>query len=206
LFPVIGIAAFLGAGYRVPLAAVMFVAESTGRPEFVVPGLISAVAAQLLMGRASVSPYQQARQGGHLERRFLLPLTDVLQTDIATIAPGATVSEFFTHLLVGPRRSSVAVIEEGRYLGLARLDDLHEIAQDQWASTTVGEVMRRDVAAASPRWTLRQALAAMEGADVDELPVVGDDGQLIGIVSSSDILRLDDLLDQATEDRGDLGV
>jgi CIC family chloride channel protein len=32
LFPIIGVAAFLGAGYRVPLAAVMFVAESTGRP------------------------------------------------------------------------------------------------------------------------------------------------------------------------------
>ncbi|MBT8241540.1 MAG: chloride channel protein, partial [Acidimicrobiia bacterium] len=30
LFPVLGLAAFLGAGYRTPLAAVMFVAESTG--------------------------------------------------------------------------------------------------------------------------------------------------------------------------------
>jgi len=37
LYTLIGIAAFLGAGYRVPLAAVMFVAESTGRPNFIVP-------------------------------------------------------------------------------------------------------------------------------------------------------------------------
>jgi CIC family chloride channel protein len=58
LFIVIGVAAFLGAGYRVPLAAVMFVAETTGRPSFVVPGLIAAVAAELLMGRASVTEYQ----------------------------------------------------------------------------------------------------------------------------------------------------
>ncbi|HEX3539565.1 MAG TPA: chloride channel protein [Acidimicrobiales bacterium] len=206
LFPVIGIAAFLGAGYRVPLAAVMFVAESTGRPEFVVPGLIAAVAAQLLMGRESVSSYQQARQGGHLERRFRLPLSDVVRTDIATIAPTATVSEFFTHLLVGPRRSSVAVIAEGRYAGLARLEELHDVPQDQWDSTTVAEVMRTDVAAASPRWTFREALAAMEEADIDELPVLADDGRLLGIVSSGDILRLHELLDQATEDRGDLGV
>ena len=35
LYTLIGIAAFLGAGYRVPLAAVMFVAESTGRPNFI---------------------------------------------------------------------------------------------------------------------------------------------------------------------------
>lgn len=206
LFPVIGIAAFLGAGYRVPLAAVMFVAESTGRPEFVVPGLIAAVAAQLLMGRSSVSAYQQARQAGHLERRFRLPLADVVRPDIGTIGPDASVAEFFSQLVTGPRHSSVAVVEGGRYLGLARLDELHDVAQDQWNDTTVGQIMRTDVAVASPRWTFRQALAAMEDADVDELPVAEEDGRLLGIVSSSDILRLHELLDQATEDRRDLGV
>ncbi|MDQ1378623.1 MAG: chloride channel protein family, partial [Acidimicrobiaceae bacterium] len=205
LFPVIGIAAFLGAGYRVPLAALMFVAESTGRPEFVVPGLIAAVAAQLLMGRASVSAYQQARQAGHLERRFQLPLADVVRTDIATLAPTATVADLFNHLRVGPRRSSVAVVDQGRYVGMARLDDMQDLAQDQWADTTVAEIMRTDVAAASPSWTFRQALAAMERADVDELAVVDGD-RLTGIVSSSDILRLHDLFEQATEDGRDLGV
>jgi CIC family chloride channel protein len=59
LFVVIGVAAFLGAGYRVPLAAVMFVAEATGRPGFVVPGLLAAVAAMLTMGKESVSTYQR---------------------------------------------------------------------------------------------------------------------------------------------------
>ncbi len=56
---VIGVAAFLGAGYRVPLAAVVFVAETTGRAGFIVPGLLAAVAAELMMGRASVTAYQQ---------------------------------------------------------------------------------------------------------------------------------------------------
>jgi CIC family chloride channel protein len=62
LFVVIGVAAFLGAGYRVPLAAVMFVAETTGRPSFIVPGLLAAVAAELMMGRSSITAYQ--RGGG----------------------------------------------------------------------------------------------------------------------------------------------
>jgi CIC family chloride channel protein len=59
LFVVIGIAAFLGAGYRVPLAAVMFVAETTGQPAYIVPGLLAAVAAELIMGTASVTPFQR---------------------------------------------------------------------------------------------------------------------------------------------------
>lgn len=59
LFPVVGLAAFLGAGYRTPLASVMFVAETTGRAAFVVPALLATAVSQLLMGRASVSSQQQ---------------------------------------------------------------------------------------------------------------------------------------------------
>lgn len=68
LFLVVGTAAFLGAGYRVPLAAVMFVAETTGKPGFIVPGVIAAVVAELAVGRASVTTHQQAvRPGGEAE-------------------------------------------------------------------------------------------------------------------------------------------
>lgn len=59
LFTVIGVASVLGAGYRVPLAAVAFVAEATGQPGFIVPGLLAAVAADLVIGRESVTTYQR---------------------------------------------------------------------------------------------------------------------------------------------------
>ena len=74
LFLVIGVAAFLGAGYRVPLAAVMFVAETTGRPSFVVPGVIAAVTAELMMGNSSVTRYQRS--------------TNLLATDAGSDADG----------------------------------------------------------------------------------------------------------------------
>jgi chloride channel protein, CIC family len=59
-FPLVGVSAFLGAGYQVPLAGVVFAAETSGRPGFIVPALIAAVVAQLFMGRTSVSSYQVA--------------------------------------------------------------------------------------------------------------------------------------------------
>lgn len=59
LYTLLGIAALLGAGYRVPLAAVMFVAETTGRPNFVVPALFAAVAADLVMGEQSITAFQR---------------------------------------------------------------------------------------------------------------------------------------------------
>ena len=67
LFTIVGAAAFLGAGYRVPLAAVVFVAEATGRPGFIVPGLIAAVVAELIMGRSSVTAYQHAATDEELD-------------------------------------------------------------------------------------------------------------------------------------------
>ncbi len=59
LYTLLGIAAFLGAGYRVPLAAVMFVAETSGKPNFVVPALFAAVAAELVMGDQSITAFQR---------------------------------------------------------------------------------------------------------------------------------------------------
>jgi chloride channel protein, CIC family len=59
LYTLLGVAAFLGAGYRVPLAAVMFVAETTGRPNFVVPALLAAVAAELVMGGQGITQFQR---------------------------------------------------------------------------------------------------------------------------------------------------
>jgi CIC family chloride channel protein len=40
----------------------MFVAESTGRPGFVVPGLLAAVTAELIMGASSVTIYQRRQE------------------------------------------------------------------------------------------------------------------------------------------------
>jgi CIC family chloride channel protein len=62
LFPVVGAAALLGAGYRTPIAGIVFVAEATGRPGFVVPALLATAVAQVLMGTSSVTTYQPIRR------------------------------------------------------------------------------------------------------------------------------------------------
>jgi CIC family chloride channel protein len=204
LFVVLGIAAFLGAGYRVPLAAVMFVAEATGRPGFVVPGLLAAVVAQLVMGNASVSPYQQRRRLGHVEERAHLPIESVVVADVATARRDDTLSGFFAaHVALARRRAVPVLGADDRYEGMVFLDDVLAVDPARWPTTTVGEVMRADAPVGRPDWTIGQALAAMLGADVDRLPVVGDDGTLRGVASTVDILDLDDLLDRLDQRRDD---
>jgi CIC family chloride channel protein len=197
LFPVVGIAAFLGAGYRTPLAGVMFVAESTGRPGFVVPGLLAAVVAQLAMGRSSVSPYQRSARAGHLERRFSLPLTTAIVSDVLTAPPDTTLEELVHNHLLTTRQKSVPVVDGGRYVGLVRSAELAAVPREQWPRTRVEELVSDDVPTGRPEWRLRDAIAAMESADVDVLPVTDEENRFVGVVSTSEILKLDEILGEA---------
>jgi hypothetical protein len=77
------------------------------------------------MGNASASPYQVAARAGHLERRFQLPITAAMRTDVATMPPDTTLSEFFGHHLLANHDKAVAVVDGARYLGVMAVEELH---------------------------------------------------------------------------------
>ncbi len=202
LFPVVGIAAFLGAGYGVPLAAVVFVAEFTGRSGFVVPGLIAAVVAQLVMGRASVSPYQATRRAGHLEHRLTLSVATAVNTEARTVPPDASAEEVFWQHLIGSRQRAALVVDGDTYLGTIGVDELAAIDQDEWPDTAVAALMRTDIPTAAPGWPVSEAVKAMDRADADRLAVCDGD-RFIGVITMDDVVRLDEILDATRADRGE---
>ncbi|MGC1373714.1 MAG: chloride channel protein, partial [Candidatus Sulfotelmatobacter sp.] len=63
LYAAVGMASFISAGYKTPLAAVVFVAEATGGHAFVVPALIGAAVAYAVSGDASASADQRLHEG-----------------------------------------------------------------------------------------------------------------------------------------------
>lgn len=196
LYHTLGLAAFLGAGYRAPITAVMFVAESTGTSAFVVPALIAAAVSQLVAGSSSVASYQLDKREGLVERRLALPLTSALTTDTLTVPPDATVGELVYIHLLGRREREVPVVDGGAYVGMCGLEQMSELERDAWNDTLVADIARRDLPTARPSWTLRDAVAQMGGNDTDQLPVTDDDGTFIGVVRADDILRLDEILDE----------
>jgi CIC family chloride channel protein len=199
LFPLIGVAAFLGAGYRTPLAGVVFVAETTGRPGFVVPGLIASVASQLVMGDVSVSPYQAAARTGHLERRLRLPVASAVDTEVPTVAPDTTLRELAEQTRSSERQTEIAVVDDGRYVGMASLDAASWSDDDRWSTRPVGEIVDADWPSAELSSNLEQAIRVMEDADVDTVPVL-DGEHFVGVVTTSDILRLDLILGPSDDD------
>ncbi len=196
-FPYIGVAAFLAAGYRTPLAAVMFVAESTGAAEFVVPGLVAVAVTQVVIGGNSVSAYQRDTRTGHLERRLQMPVTSAMRTDFRTITPTDSLSEFVWGLAF-PRKQLEAVVadEGGNFLGVIRLQDAREHERDEWVEVSVADAMVTDVRPATLSWTLREVTAEMSKADLEIYPVVDTGGRVVGVVTDDAIVKLDELLEE----------
>ncbi|MGB5760460.1 MAG: chloride channel protein, partial [Acidimicrobiales bacterium] len=199
IWPILGLAAFLAAGYRTPIAAVMFVAESSGGSA-VVPALIAAAVSQLVAGSASVSSAQQVERLGHLEERFALPLVSALTTDVMTAPSDATISEFVWVHALGRRQRVVPVVDGADYRGLCSIDDVSDIDRDGWEDHVISEIMFDDAPTARPSWTLRDAVAAMDNAGTDLIAVTDDAGTFIGVVYESEIVKLGEILDE-TEGR-----
>lgn len=63
LYAAVGMASFIAAGYKTPLAAAVFVAEATGGHAFIVPSLIGAAVAYAISGDASASADQRLHEG-----------------------------------------------------------------------------------------------------------------------------------------------
>jgi chloride channel protein, CIC family len=62
LYAAVGMASFISAAYKTPLAAVVFVAEATGGHAFLIPALVGAAIAYAISGDSSVSADQRLHE------------------------------------------------------------------------------------------------------------------------------------------------
>jgi len=181
LYPVIGLAAVLGAGYRTPLAAVMFVAETTGQAQFVIPALIATAVSQAVMGDVSVASYQVHEREGLLERRMRRPVRDVL-VEVPVVHPAQRVTEVIDRHGEAPPAQALPVADE-RYVGLLFLRDLAAALFEHGPDATVADAMH-DVAAVRVDVPAVEAARLMGELDSAIVAVVDGDGRAVGVVTA----------------------
>lgn len=194
--PVVGMAAFLAAAYNTPLAGAVFVAETTGSSGYIIPGLIAAALSYAVAGRVSVSTAQRWRRQERLDALLAVKVREVMTRDVTTVPPDATLDAFVTEFVVAHRRRSFPVTDaEGRLVGMVALRDVREVARDRWGATPVGSIMTADVVTVTAQDAVGSAAALMAERDVDRVPVVRPDDRrrLVGIISSTDIVGLEQL-------------
>lgn len=201
LFPTIGIAAFLGAGYRTPLAGVAFVAEATGQPFFLVPALLAAAAAQLAMGRWSFSPYQRSERAIDIEPLTRLTLSDIMSSNPDTIDAHLSLDAAVTAML-GANRRWAPVVTHGRYAGLLAVTDIAAIPPAAWPNVTIATITRTDIPPANPNDSVLAAADRMRASGAEAVAVIDHD-RVIGVITRRDLVNVEILLDRLTSNSAD---
>lgn len=194
LFPTIGIAAFLGAGYRTPLAGVAFVAEATGEPGFLVPALLAAAAAQLVMGDKSFSAYQRNERLPDVEPLSRLPVVDIMSPSVDTIDADLDLAAVVPAMLAQNRRWA-PVVDRSGYVGLLAVTDIARVPMETWSTVTARDVARTDIDPASPTETVEEVAARMRAASSEAIAVTTSNA-VIGVVTLRDLTNIEVLLDR----------
>jgi CBS domain-containing protein len=87
---------------------------------------------------------------------------------------------------------SLPVIEGDRLVGMVTDRDIviRVVAEGKDAqSATVGEIASKDLVTIDPQQDLDEALRLMAKHQVRRLPVVEEDGRLVGVVAQADVAR-----------------
>lgn len=188
LFPVIALAAMLGAGYRTPLAAVMFVAETTGRSEFVIPALLATAISQSLMGDVSVSTGQVDERRGRLEYRLELPAGEIAIPAAEAASPGDSLLDLVDRL-AGIHGAAVVPVVDERYEGLLVLSDIALAVLEHGADAKVADTMRA-VPAIAETATAGEAAEIMTQNNTAAVVVTDGEGMPSGLITAAALAGL----------------
>ena len=89
---------------------------------------------------------------------------------------------------------SLPIMEGDRLSGMITDRDiaLRIVAEGRDASTSVGEIASRDLVTVDPDQSVDEAARLMARHQLRRLPVVEEDGRLVGIVAQADVAQLGD--------------
>ncbi len=190
LYAAAGMAAALASGYKTPLTAVVFVAETTGGHAYIIPGLIAAAIAYAVSGEASVSGEQQWHEVTKVAELTGMTVDAVMQQRVVTVPAETTLGDFARSIAAAHRHMIFPVLEEKKPVGVISAVALSQAAADRWDTTTVDEVASRDFESVAADCDLSEALRLLVRKSRGQmLLVTSEDGSLQGIVTKTDILR-----------------
>jgi Zn-dependent protease/CBS domain-containing protein len=86
------------------------------------------------------------------------------------------------------RHTGYPVLRGGNLVGMVTLEDAKGVKEVERDAYRVGDVMETDLVSAAPDADAMAALRTMQEHDVGRLPVVDGDGELVGLLSRSDLM------------------
>ncbi|KAB1192630.1 CBS domain-containing protein [Haloferax sp. MBLA0076] len=119
---------------------------------------------------------------------------DVVVNDIMTarenldvVDEKTSVAELLERMFV-ERHTGYPVLRNGALVGMVTLDDARGVREVERDAYRVEDIMSDDLATIDPSADAMDAIALMQERSVGRLPVVDEQGELVGLVSRSDLV------------------
>jgi CBS domain-containing protein len=117
---------------------------------------------------------------------------DAMEPSTVTVHPTLTLDTFAAQLLDPESGTTAVPVTDGdEVVGLVGLRQVNRLRRDRWPETHVADVMVKPprLAIVGPDTPLPEAVAAIQRANVDGLPVV-EDGRLTGVLTRLGVGRI----------------
>jgi len=114
---------------------------------------------------------------------------DVMTTrgNLDVVGEDTSVAELLERMFT-ERHTGYPVMRDGRLVGMVTLGDARSVKEVERDAYRVEDVMSREVATISPDADAMTAIEQMQKNDVGRLPVVDDAGDVVGLISRSDLV------------------
>lgn len=196
----VGMAAFFCAVSRVPITAVVIVFEMTTDFNLVLPLMIGTVASYLVaekMETGSLYDRQLAAKGIHLEESTrnqepwtVLTAAQVMQSKVETLSSDMTLEESIQKFSQSSHRT-FPVLKKGRLVGMvSQIDIANPTQRGLTNQTPLSTIMTHEPIRIEPLDTLAHVLHLFDCHNLSSIPVV-DGWRLVGIITRSDIIRIE---------------
>jgi len=116
---------------------------------------------------------------------------DVMSIDVVAAKDNATVIEIATRLVLGAFNGVPIIDNNGSVIGLITAIDILRAKKNRKDLNTllVRDLMSKNPSVVGQNTKIEEVIDIMHKKGIEMVPVVEDDGRLIGVVSRSDILK-----------------
>ncbi len=197
-FVLVGMGTFYGGVAHVPLAGLVLVSEMAGSYDLLVPLMFAEGVALLLLRRTSLYDAQLGSAKDSPVHQLAASATMLARTRIAdvlvhgraftTFAPSTPMRAVLERILESPDQEVFPVVDErNALLGLISAGTLRYMAshRDIEAWAIAADVMEAPISLRTDA-DLRTAVLTMNERGVREVPVVDDDGRVLGLLDEQD--------------------
>jgi CIC family chloride channel protein len=196
-YGLVAMAAVFAAAAEAPITSIVIVFEMSNDYTIILPLMICTVVASLLGRRligGTVYELKLARRGidwaraRHPGDLRLVRVSSVVRTP-AVVANNNDRIEQVAQSLHGSEELVVPIVEQGRLTGVASASDIAVAVATGKGPHPISEISKSVAETLPPDAMLEQAAALLAEPETPLLPVVGADGQLIGVITRRDVLN-----------------